>query len=159
MLVTESGTPGVSDPGARLVDAALDLGIRVTPIAGPSAVAVAASICGFDADSFHFTGFLPRKSGKRRKHLETLRDLPATLILFESPFRVVETLEDMLAVLGDRRMTVCRELTKLHEEVWRTTIQKALERYRKEDPRGEFTLTIEAPGKSRSQDLEPGDRS
>jgi 16S rRNA (cytidine1402-2'-O)-methyltransferase len=152
VLVTESGTPSVSDPGARLVDAALGIGIPVSPVPGPSAVAVAASVCGFDVDSFHFTGFLPRKSGKRRRQLETLRGLPVTLIVFESPFRIVETLEDMLAVLGDRRMTVCRELTKIHEEVWRTTTEKALERYRQQAPRGEFTLAIEAASSVSLQD-------
>ena len=145
-LVTESGTPGVSDPGARLVDAALSSGIKVVPIPGPSAVAVAASVCGFGADAFHFAGFLPRKPGKRRKALEVLGALGVTLIVFESPYRVAATLEDMLAVLGDRKLTVCRELTKLHEEVWRTTIAGARERYEREEPRGEFTLAIEGSG-------------
>jgi 16S rRNA (cytidine1402-2'-O)-methyltransferase len=150
-LVTESGTPAVSDPGARLVDAAFAAGVKVVPIPGPSAVAVAASVSGFGADAFHFTGFLPRKPGKRRKALESLVALQVTLIVFESPYRVAATLEDMLAVLGDRRLTICRELTKLHEEVWRTTVAKALERYRKEDPRGEFTLAVEGL----TADLEP----
>ncbi len=143
VLVTESGTPGVSDPGARLVDAAFAAGVKVVPLPGPSAVAVAASVCGFGADAFHFAGFLPKKPGKRRKLLETLKPLEVTLIFFESPYRVAALLEDMAAVLGDRRLTVCRELTKLHEEVWRTTVSKALERYRKEEPRGEFTLAVE----------------
>src|SRR5204862_7982984 len=120
-LVTESGTPAVSDPGAKLVDAAFAAGISVVPIPGASAVAVAASVCGFGADAFHFPGFLPRKPGKRRKALEALKSLPVTLFFFESPYRVAATLEDFLQVLGDRRMTVCRELTKLHEEVLRTT--------------------------------------
>ena len=142
-LVTESGTPGVSDPGARLVDAAFAAGVKVLPIPGPSAVAAAASVCGFDVDSFHFAGFLPRRPGRRRRTLETLAALEVTLLFYESPHRVRATLEDMLAVLGDRRMTLCRELTKLHEEVWRTTLAKAVERYQKEEPRGEFTLAIE----------------
>lgn len=142
-LVTESGTPGVSDPGARLVDAALREGIRVSPIPGPSAVAAAAGACGLGADAFHFAGFLPRKGGKRRKALRALKDLEVTLLIFESPHRIVESLEDMLAALGDRRLTVCRELTKAHEEVWRTTVGGALERYRKESPLGEFTLAVE----------------
>jgi len=142
-LVTESGTPGVSDPGARLVDAAFAAGIKVVPIPGPSAVAAAAAVCGFGADAFHFAGFLPRKPGKRRKALEAIAALDVTLIVFESPYRVAGTLEDMQTVLGDRRITVCRELTKIHEEVWRTTVSRALERYRKEEPRGEFTLAVE----------------
>jgi 16S rRNA (cytidine1402-2'-O)-methyltransferase len=148
-LVTESGTPGVSDPGARLVDAAFAAGVKVVPVPGPSAVAVAASISGFGADAFHFAGFLPRKPGKRRKMLEILGSLRVTLIIFESPYRVAATLEDMLAVLGDRRLTVCRELTKLHEEVWRTTVSQAAERYQKVEPRGEFTLAVEGlPGEA-----------
>src|SRR6185436_17878189 len=151
-LVTESGTPGVSDPGARLVDAALASGIKVLPVPGPSAVAAAASACGFGADAFHFAGFLPRKPGKRRKALEALAPLGVTLLVFESPYRVAGTLEDMLAVLGDRRITICRELTKIHEEVWRTTVSKAVERYGKEEPRGEFTIAVE--GRS-EPDLEP----
>ena len=150
-LVTESGTPAVSDPGSRLVDAAFAAGVKVVPVPGPSAVAVAASVSGFGADAFHFAGFLPRKPGKRRKALEALGALGVTLILFESPFRVAATLEDMLAVLGDRRLTVCRELTKMHEEVWRTTVAKAADRYRKEEPRGEFTLAVEGL----QTDLEP----
>ncbi len=144
-LVSEAGTPGVSDPGARLVDAALEAGIRVLPVPGPSAIAAAASVCGFDVDAFHFAGFLPRKPGKRRKALGALAALDVTLLFYESPHRVAETLDDMLVALGDRRMTVCRELTKVHEEVWRTTIAKAAERYRTEEPRGEFTLAIEGP--------------
>lgn len=143
VLVTESGTPGVSDPGARLVDGAFAAGVKVVPLPGPSAVAVAASVCGFGADAFHFAGFLPRKPGKRRKLLDTLKALEVTLIFFESPYRVAALLEDVLAVLGDRRLTVCRELTKLHEEVWRTTVSQALARYQKEEGRGEFTLAVE----------------
>ena len=142
-LVTESGTPGVSDPGARLVDAALDEGFRVVPIPGPSAVAAAASVCGFDVDAFHFAGFLPRKPGKRRRALQAMAALEVTLLLYESPHRVGATLADMVAVLGDRRLTICRELTKVHEEVTRTTIAKAAERFRTEEPRGEFTLAVE----------------
>ena len=115
VLVTESGTPAVSDPGARLVDAAFAAGIKVVPVPGPSAVAVAASVCGFGADSFHFAGFLPRKPGKRRKALEAVAALGVTLVLFESPYRVAGLLEDMLAALGDRRLQLhtvpdsCRE--------------------------------------------------
>jgi 16S rRNA (cytidine1402-2'-O)-methyltransferase len=161
VLVTESGTPGVSDPGARLVDAAFAAGIKIVPLPGPSAVAVAASVCGFGADAFHFAGFLPRKPGKRRRILETLKALEVTLIFFESPYRVAALLKDALGVLGDRRLTVCRELTKLHEEVWRTTLAGALARYEKEEPRGEFTLAVEgaspeAPGKETlHSELEP----
>jgi 16S rRNA (cytidine1402-2'-O)-methyltransferase len=157
VLVTESGTPGVSDPGARLVEAALQEGVRVVPVPGPSALAAAASVSGFPADSFHFAGFLPRRPGRRRKALAALAALDVPLFLFEAPHRVVETLQDILEILGDRRLTVCRELTKVHEEVWRTTVSGALERYRREAPRGEFTLAIEgAPRRAGSpEELEP----
>ncbi len=156
-LVTEAGTPGVSDPGAKLVEAALVAGIKVVPIPGASAVAAAAGICGFDVDAFHFAGFLPRKPGKRRKALQALAPLEVTLLLYESPHRVAETLEDMLVTLGDRRLTVCRELTKLHEEVWRTTVAKAADRYRKEEPRGEFTLAVEGVQKRTAEPPSPGE--
>jgi 16S rRNA (cytidine1402-2'-O)-methyltransferase len=157
VLVTESGTPGVSDPGARLVDAAFAAAVKVVPLPGPSAVAVAASVCGFGADAFHFAGFLPRKPGKRRKALDALKALDVTLLFFESPYRVAALLEDVLGVLGDRRLTVCRELTKLHEEVWRTTVSQALERYRREEPRGEFTLAVEGANPGLHPDLEAGE--
>jgi 16S rRNA (cytidine1402-2'-O)-methyltransferase len=157
VLVTESGTPGVSDPGARLVDAAFAAAVKVVPLPGPSAVAVAASVCGFGADAFHFAGFLPRKPGKRRRALDALKALEVPLLFFESPYRVAALLEDVLAVLGDRRLTVCRELTKLHEEVWRTTVSRALERYGKEEPRGEFTLAVEGAAPGLHPDLEPGE--
>lgn len=145
-LVTESGTPGVSDPGAKLVEAALEAAVRVVPVPGPSAVAAAAAVCGFGADRFHFAGFLPRKPGKRRKTLKALAALETTLIFFESPHRVVESLEDMLGALGDRRLTLCRELTKAHEEVRRTTVSKLLEELKAGEPRGEFTLAVEGAG-------------
>lgn len=142
-LVSEAGTPGVSDPGAELVAAAHECGIPVRAIAGPSAVAAAASVSGFPTDRFVFEGFLPRKPGKRRKALRALKDEERAVVLYESPHRIVDTLEDMLAELGDRRITVGRELTKLHEEVLRTTVSQALEKWRATEPRGEFTIVIE----------------
>ncbi len=142
-MVSEAGTPGVSDPGAELVTAAHEAGIAVRTIPGPSAVAAAASISGFPAERFVFEGFLPRKPGKRRKALRALKDESRTLILYESPHRILDTLEDMLVELGDRRIAVCRELTKIHEEVLRTTVSKALEHWRTTAPRGEFTLVVE----------------
>lgn len=157
-LVSESGTPGVSDPGSPLVGAALEEGLPVSPIPGPSSLAAAASVCGFPADAFHFGGFLPRKPGKRRKALRAVAGLDVTLFFFESPHRVAATLEDMLAELGDRRLTICRELTKLHEEVRRSTIAKAVERFRTEEPRGEFTLAVEgAGGRERDEEGPDGD--
>lgn len=145
-LVSEAGTPGVSDPGADLVSAAHETGVPVRAIPGPSAVAAAASVSGFPVDRFVFEGFLPRKPGKRRKALRALKEEGRTILLYESPHRIVDTLEDMLAELGDRRIVIGRELTKLHEEIWRTTVSKALERWRREEPRGEFTLVVEGAG-------------
>ena len=142
-LVSEAGTPGVSDPGARLVDAAFAAGVAVSPVPGPSALASAASVCGFPVDAFHFAGFLPRKPGKRRKALRALASLDVTLLFYESPHRIADALEDMLAELGDRRMTLCRELTKKHEEVRRMSVSQALARFRAEEPLGEFTLAVE----------------
>ena len=150
-LVTEAGTPGVSDPGATLVKAAHQAGIPVVAIPGPSAVTTAASVSGFPADAFHFAGFLPRRRGRRRKALEAVAALEITLIFFESPHRVAATLQEMHEVLGNRRLAVCRELTKMHEEVWRTTVGDALKRYRGESPRGEFTLVVEGS----AADLDP----
>ncbi len=146
-LVSEAGTPGVSDPGADLVNAALERGIPVRAIPGPSAVATAASVSGFPADRFVFEGFLPRKPGKRRKALRTLVAEERTILLYESPHRIADTLHDMLTELGDRRITVARELTKMHEEIWRTTVSKALDRWRAEEPRGEFTISVEGAWK------------
>jgi 16S rRNA (cytidine1402-2'-O)-methyltransferase len=155
-LVSEAGTPGLSDPGARLVEAALAAGIKVSPVPGPSALAAAASVCGFDADRLYFGGFLPRKGGKRRKALQALAGLDCTLVFLESPHRVAESLEDMAAVLGGaRRLTLCRELTKAHEEVRRTTLEEAAARYRTEEPRGEFTLAIEGAPDERPDRDEP----
>lgn len=156
-LVTESGTPGVSDPGARLVEGALAAGVKVVPIPGSCAVAAAASVSGFPVDSFHFEGFLPRRPSKRRKALKALASLEVTLLFYESPHRVADTLEDMKGILGDRRLTICRELTKIHEEVRRTTVGEALERYRREEPRGEFTLVVEGSGPG--ADLDPEEKA
>ncbi len=116
-LVTDGGTPAVSDPGFRLVAAAHAAGHRVEPVPGPSAVVAALSASGLPADRFHFAGFLPARRAARRAELARLAALPETLVVFEAPHRLRETLDDLLDVLGDRAATLCRELTKLHEEV------------------------------------------
>ncbi len=145
-LVSEAGTPGVSDPGAAIVARAHEKGIPVRAIAGPSSVAAALSVSGFGGDRYLFEGFLPRKPGKRRKALKALAGEERTLVFFESPHRVIDTLEAMVEALGDRPCCIARELTKLYEEVARTTIAKALADYQKREPRGEFTIVVE--GKS-----------
>jgi len=116
-LVSDAGTPTISDPGFALVRAAHERGIRVSPVPGPSALIAALSASGLPTDEFLFAGFLPRTSGARRTRLQGLKAQPATLIFYESPHRALESLADMIAVLGDRRAFLCREVTKLHEEL------------------------------------------
>jgi len=140
-LVSEAGMPGISDPGYELVTAAIDRGFPVVPIPGPSVVTAALAVSGLPTDSFKCLGFLPSRANARRHLLEEDADETSTLVIFEAPHRLVASLTDMLAVLGDRRITVCRELTKLHEEVFRGFISQALEHFA--SPRGEFTLVIE----------------
>jgi len=141
-LVCDAGMPGLSDPGAELIRAALERGIPVVPIPGPTAVITALVISGLPTDRFLYLGFLPRQPSARRKALEEVADLPYTLIVFEAPHRLLESLTDILAVLGDRPIAVARELTKMYEEVWRGTVSQALEHFRDYAPRGEFTLVI-----------------
>jgi len=140
-LVSEAGTPGVSDPGYELIAAASRSGITVVPIPGASAITTALTISGLATDRFTYLGFLPRKMGDRRKLLESVAAEPGTLIILETPHRLAAALKTIVAVLGDRRIAVCRELTKLHEEVFRGTISQAVEHF--SQPRGEFTLVIE----------------
>ncbi|MFC2001476.1 16S rRNA (cytidine(1402)-2'-O)-methyltransferase [Chloroflexota bacterium] len=140
-LVSEAGTPGVSDPGYELVVAANQQGIPVVPIPGPSAIISALVISGLPTDKFIYTGFLPNKTNARQRSLESIANEPGTIITLESPHRLLATLNDMRLILGNREIAVCRELTKLHEEVFRGTISQAIEHFA--EPRGEFTLVIE----------------
>ncbi len=140
-LVSEAGMPGISDPGYELVAAALRQGVPAMAVPGPSAIISAVAVSGLPADQFVYLGFLPRRKAGRVRRLEEVAREPRTLVAFEAPHRLPEALEDVRQVLGDRRMAVARELTKLHEEVFRGTVSEALERFR--EPRGEFTLVIE----------------
>ncbi len=152
-LVTEAGTPAVSDPGASLVAAASAQGATVVPVPGPSAVTAAVSVSGFSGDRFRFIGWPPRRAADRRRLFESLAAEPDTLVALESPRRVLATLAAMQAAWGERRVAVCRELTKLHEEVFHGTLQDALDRFT--EPRGEFTLVVEgapAPGPVASEE-------
>ncbi len=142
-LVSDGGTPGLSDPGALLVQEALAAGLPVSPIPGPSAVAAAVSVSGFPASSFLFVGFLPARASERRRALEGLRDERAPLVLFEAPHRAAASAADLLAMLDDRPVTVLRELTKMHEEVRRTTLAALAERLALEPARGELTLVVQ----------------
>jgi 16S rRNA (cytidine1402-2'-O)-methyltransferase len=143
-LVSEAGMPGISDPGYELIAAAGQRGIPVVPIPGPTAAVTALAVSGLPTDRFTFGGFLPGRAAARRKALEALADEPGTLVLYEAPHRVAAALDDILAVLGDRRLAVCRELTKLHEEVFRGTVSEAQQHFTA--PRGEFTLVIAGRG-------------
>lgn len=140
-LVSEAGTPGISDPGYELIAAAAERGIPVVPVPGPSAVVTALTVSGLATDRFSYLGFLPRRAGNRKKLLESVISEPGTLVVLEAPHRLKATLQAMLDILGDRRIAVCRELTKVHEEIYRGTISRAIEHFT--EPRGEFTLVIE----------------
>jgi 16S rRNA (cytidine1402-2'-O)-methyltransferase len=140
-LVSESGMPGVSDPGYDLVVAAAEAEVPVVAVPGPSAVVAALAVSGLPTRQFIYVGFLPRRRGERRRLLSTLAAQPLTIVALESPHRLLATLSDLLAVLGDRRIAVCRELTKLHEEVFRGRISEAIAHF--QEPRGEFTLVLE----------------
>ena len=140
-LVCNAGTPAISDPGYELIVAASQRGIPVVPIPGPSVVTTALAISGLATDRFTYLGFLPRRANARRRLLTTVVNEPGTIIVLESPHRLPAALNDMLLILGDRRIAVGRELTKVHEEVFRGMISQAIERFT--EPRGEFTLVIE----------------
>lgn len=141
-LVSDAGTPLVSDPGERLVAAAVEAGHRVEAVPGPSALLTALSVAALPTDRVLFLGFLPRKPGARRKLLGLQRGRRETLVLFESPHRVAATLEDVVAVLGDRQACLARELTKRHEEVSRASASELAAGCRETPPRGECTLVI-----------------
>jgi len=143
VLISEAGTPLVSDPGYRIVGAAIAAGARVVPVPGPSAVLAALVGAGLPTDRFLFLGFPPRKSGARRRLFETVRALPYTLVFYESPLRTGATLADLSAVLGaDRRACVARELTKPHEEFVRDRLEALAARYAEARPLGEVTLVV-----------------
>jgi 16S rRNA (cytidine1402-2'-O)-methyltransferase len=141
-LVTDAGTPGISDPGFLLVRDARAAGVRVVPVPGPSAVAAALSASGVPADRFVFDGFLPVKPGKRLNRLRELRALETTVVVYESPHRIVAALEALAEVFGDAEVVVARELTKHFEEIVRATPAAHLERLRATPPRGEFVVII-----------------
>ena len=141
-LVTDAGTPGIADPGQPLIAAAVEAGISVIPVPGPTAAAAAVSIAGFPGSMFCFLGFLPGRSSRRKHLLESVADLPFSLVIYASPYRVLEDLETCRACLGDREVVVARELTKVHEEVLRGTIAETIAHFTEVQPRGEFTLVV-----------------
>ncbi|WP_392531407.1 16S rRNA (cytidine(1402)-2'-O)-methyltransferase [Nostoc sp. C117] len=142
-LVSDAGMPGISDPGYELVKACIEAGIAVVPIPGASAAITALSAAGLPTDRFVFEGFLPAKSQQRREHLESLQTESRTLIFYESPHRLRDTLQDLAEVWeSDRQIVLGRELTKLYEEFWRGTIAEAIAHYSQRDPQGEYTLVL-----------------
>mgnify|MGYP000586666842 FL=1 len=140
-IITDAGTPGVSDPAYKLVRAAIEEGLRVEAIPGSSALLAALVSSGLPTDRFLFEGFIPSKKG-RKKRLESIQDDQATIVFFESPHRVVKTLKDIYEVLGDRPAVLARELTKLHEEIIRGTVSELLTYFTQKSPRGECVLMI-----------------
>jgi 16S rRNA (cytidine1402-2'-O)-methyltransferase len=142
-LVSDAGTPCISDPGYPLLVAAIEAGINVVPIPGPSALAAAISAAGLPTDRFTFIGFLPDKPGKRRLKIDELKDLSHTLVIYVSKWKGEAVLGDCLEILGDRKACLCRELTKLHEEFVRGKLSEILASIEKNPPKGEMTLVIE----------------
>ena len=144
-IISDAGTPGISDPGYRIVNLASKENIEVVTIPGPSAVTAALSVSGMPTDHFYFEGFLPPKKG-RKTRFELLESLPATVVIFESPQRVIRTLKDIHNYWGDRIISVCRELTKMYEETFIGTVTNAKVYFSKSKPKGEFVLLIAKKG-------------
>ena len=150
-LVSDAGTPAINDPGYELVRAALASNHDVRPVPGPSAPIAALTVSGLPTDSFLYLGYLPHKTSERHKRLQEVESQPYTLVFLESPYRIVEALEDMFSVLGDRRICVAREMTKMFEEYWRGNISGALEYFKSRPARGEFTLVVEGRQEERNE--------
>lgn len=142
-VVTDAGMPCISDPGEEIVKLCAEHGIEVVTVPGPTAAMSALAISGLNTKRFCFEGFLSVTKRIRREHLEQLKPLPQTLIFYEAPHKLKNTLNDLLEMLGDRRISLCRELTKLHEEVIRGTISEMIDYYKEREPRGEYVLVIE----------------
>ena len=154
-LVSDAGTPGISDPGFRLVQMAIENGIPIVPIPGPSAVIAALSVSGLPTDAFLFKGFLPHKSTKRRGLLEQLEEMRETIIFYESPHRIIETLKDIFDILGDREIVLARELTKIYEEVLRGRVSEIQNQITGRKMRGEITLVISGKTRKGANRKEP----
>lgn len=150
-LVSDAGTPAINDPGYELVQAALASGFNVIPVPGPSAPIAALTVSGLPTDSFVYLGYLPRKTSERHKFISEVSNIAHTLIFLESPYRIVESLEDILSILGDRRVCVAREMTKMFEEYWRGNIGGAVEYFKSQPARGEFTLVVEGKPKDENE--------
>ena len=141
-LVSNAGTPAISDPGYHIINLCIEAGTEIIPIPGPSAFLAAAVVSGFPLHSFTFEGFLPTKGSRRVNRLNMLRDEARTLIFYESPHRLLKFLVNVLETLGDRDLVIARELTKMYEEIYRGSVSMAIEKFKEEEPRGEFAIVI-----------------
>ncbi len=154
-LVTDAGMPAISDPGEDLVKLCAENNIKVTCVPGPNAFTTALVLSGLNTRRFAFEGFLSAQSGERKRHLENLKEDDRTLIFYEAPHKLKNTLDDLAEVFGDRKIALCRELTKLNEDICRTTIYQAVEFYKTKEPRGEYVLVVEgAVNNSENNDWE-----
>lgn len=155
-LITDAGMPAISDPGEDLVALCAENGVTVIAIPGPCALVAALAISGLPTGRFTFEGFLPMNKKNRRAHLEKLTGEERTMIFYEAPHKLAATLEDLAEAFGEeRRISLCRELSKLHEEVVRTTLGGARERYRAEPPKGEFVLVVEGAAPKEAEEVTP----
>ena len=152
-VITDAGMPCISDPGEELVKLCAEHGIEVVAVPGPTAAMTALAISGLPTKRFCFEGFLSVTKRIRREHLEQLKPLPQTLIFYEAPHKLKNTLNDLLEILGDRRISLCREITKLHEEVQRGTISQMAALYEEKEPRGEYVLVVEGAGEAKTEEL------
>jgi 16S rRNA (cytidine1402-2'-O)-methyltransferase len=150
-VVSDAGTPAINDPGYELVKAALASGFDVRPVPGPSAPLAALTVSGLPTDSFLYLGYLPHKGGERRARLRQVENLPYTLVFLESPYRIVDALEDIHSELGNRRICVAREMTKMFEEFWRGDVSGAFEYFKSQPARGEFTLVVAGAEKTQAE--------
>ena len=156
-LVTDAGFPGISDPGEAMAKLAIEKGVTVVPVPGANACLTALVASGLPSTPFFFGAFLPKSKKNRKEQLEKWKNIPATVVLYEAPHRIVDVLEEILAAWGDRQMAFGRELTKLHEEFWRGTVSQAIAYLKENMPRGEFVLVIAQAQEVPAEDEEEKD--
>lgn len=153
-LVSDAGTPGVSDPGSIIIQKCIEENINFEVLTGATAVTTALVYSGLDTTGFIFKGFLPRGNKERKEVIENLKERQETLIFYEAPHRLLKTLKFLYENLGDRKISMCRELTKIHEEIIRLNINEAIKYYSDKEPRGEYVLVIEGKSKEKIQEEE-----
>ncbi len=151
-IVSDSGTPVISDPGYTIVNACIKEGIKIVPIPGPSSLLASVVVSGFPLHNFVYEGFLPPKKIRRIKKLVSLSDEKRTMVFFETPHRLVKSLSDLLEIFGDREIVIANDLTKMFEEIYRGTISNAIQKYCESKPKGEFTLVVKGKSGDESQE-------